>query len=128
MKRNFIPVLPLMIAAIIGFSGCDSAIGPTAATARNTSRAAALDAARSGELEAVTVTGPLAVVDGEFAVLYQGSTWYIKGLSLLADTPELAEGVTLTVTGEAAPVLDRDTEGNSLFFGYYLTVENLSIN
>jgi hypothetical protein len=73
----------------------------------NTARAAAVP---------VTITGPLAVVDGEYAVLYQGNPWYIQGFTNL----DIAESPSLTVTGEASPILDRDDEGNSLFYGYYL--------
>jgi hypothetical protein len=36
--------------------------------------------------------------------------------------------VSVTVTGEASPILDQDAEGNSLFFGYYLKAETLSIS
>jgi hypothetical protein len=130
MKRSFILALVLMTATIIGFSGCDSAIGPGVETAvlNNARAAAVLNANGPGTLEAVTITGPLAVVDGAYAVLYQGSPWYVNNLSRLADTPELTEGATATVMGERSPILDQDSEGNSLFLGYYLTVENLSVN
>jgi hypothetical protein len=127
MKTSIMGIgLILSLLAAIAFAGCDSAIGPTAETAAlNIGRAAVLD---SGDLEAVTITGPLAVVGGAYAVLYQGSPWYVKGLSHLTDTPELTEGATVTVTGEAAPILDRDGEENSLFFGYYLQAENITAN
>jgi hypothetical protein len=114
MKRSLLPVLTLAFAAI-AFIGCDSAIAPAVDTAGlNTSRSAAT----SGGLSAVTVSGPLAVIDGEYAVLYQGNPWYIKGLA----NPDFTEGSNLTVAGVVAPILDRDNEGNSLFYGYYLQV------
>jgi hypothetical protein len=110
MKRSFIwaAALALSLCAAIALTGCESAIDPTA-DALNVGRAAAAP---------VTITGPLAVVDGEYAVLYQGNPWYIKGLA----NPDIAEGSNLTVTGEASPILDRDDEDNSLFYGYYLYV------
>lgn len=118
MKHNSIPALVLTIAAITGFSGCDSAVGPTAeGAAMNTGRTVTAPApADPGGLETVTVTGPLAVIDGAFAVLYQGNPYYIKD-SVIAD---LAEGTIVTVVGERTLILDRDAGGNSLFWGYYL--------
>ena len=105
----------MLAFAVIAFTGCDSAITPAVDTAGlNSSRSATT----SGDLSAVTVSGPLAVIDGEYAVLYQGNPWYIKDLA----NPDFTEGSNLTVAGEAAPILDRDDEGNSLFYGYYLQV------
>jgi hypothetical protein len=121
MKCGFLLGLLLTFCIVITFTGCDSAIGPTAETgALNTSRAAT----GSGDLEAVTIIGPLAVIDGTFAVLYQGSPWYVKDVNRLGI--DLAEGETVAIIGKAAPILDRDNEGNSLFFGYYLQAENIS--
>jgi hypothetical protein len=127
MKHGFLLGLLLTFSIVVTFTGCDSAIGPTAETATlNASRTAILDTAGSGDLETVTIIGPLAVVDGAFAVLYQGSPWYIKGVSRLGI--DLNGGETVAITGKAAPVLDRDSEGNSLFFGYYLQAENIIVN
>ena len=119
----------LTFGTVITLTGCDSAIGPTADTAAlNTSRAVTADTNASSDLLTVTVSGPLAIVDGAYAVLYQGNPWFVKGLSRLPAPAELAEGVTVTITGEASPILDQDAEGNSLFWGYYLKAETLSIN
>jgi hypothetical protein len=131
MKQSFLPGFALMLTfgTVIAFTGCDSAIGPAADTAAlNTSRTVTTGASASGDLSAVTVSGPLAVVDGAYAVLYQGNPWFVKGLSRLVAPAELTEGVTVTVTGEASPILDKDPEGNSLFWGYYLKAETLSVN
>ena len=120
MKRSLLPALTLAFAAI-AFTGCDNAITPAVDTAGlNASR----NAATSGDLSAVTVSGPLAVIDGAYAVLYQGNPWYIQGLA----NPDFTEGSNLTVAGVAAPILDRDAEGNSLFYGYYLKVETVSVS
>jgi hypothetical protein len=81
---------------------------------------AALNTGRTAAVP-VTVTGPLVVIEGEYAVPYQGNPWYIKGLS------GIAEGAAVTITGEASPILDRDAEGNSLFFGYYLQAETVTV-
>ena len=129
MKRNFLPgfVLLLTFATVIAFTGCSSAIGPAVDTAvLDTARAAIVS--DTADLEAVAIIGPLAVVDGAYAVLYQGNPWFVKGLSRLAAPAELVEGVIVTITGEASPVLDRDAEGNSLFWGYYLKAETFSIS
>jgi hypothetical protein len=129
MKRNFLPGFALMLTfgTVIALTGCGSAISPTP-LALTTGRAITANAAISGDLSAVTITGPLAVIDGAYAVLYQGNPWFVKGLSRLAVPTELAEGVTVTVTGEASPILDQDAEGNSLFLGYYLKAETLAVN
>jgi hypothetical protein len=110
MKRSFIraAAFVLSLCAAIVLTGCESAINPTA-DALNTGRAAAVP---------VTISGPLAVLEGEYAVLYQGNPWYIKGPA----KANIAEGSSLRVAGGALPILDRDEEGNSLFYGYYLHV------
>ena len=114
LRGGSLPALTLAFAAI-AFTGCDSAIAPAAdAAGLNAGRSAII----SGDLSAVTVSGPLAVIDGEYAVLYHGNPWYIKGLA----NPDFTEGSNLTVAGVAAPILDRDDEGNSLFYGYCLQV------
>jgi hypothetical protein len=119
MKRSFILAMTLTLFAAIAFIGCDSAVVPIADTAAlNVSRTVTTDTI--SDLEAVTITGPLAIVDGQYAILYQGSAYYVKGLSRLGFSEALTEGTTLTIEGEAAPILDWDDEGNSLFFGYYL--------
>jgi hypothetical protein len=93
----------------------------------HTNRAALLqNVSGSSDLETVTITGPIVNGDGAFAVLYQGNPWYVKGVSPLGVDP--AEGEPATITGKAAPILDRDSEGNSLFFGYYLQAENITAN
>jgi hypothetical protein len=130
MKRSFILPLAFMLAfcTAIAVTGCDSAITNAAnTTTPDTNRAALLqNISGSSDLETVTITGPIAVVDGAFAVLYQGSPWNIKGMSRLG--LDLTEGETVTITGKAAPILDRDSEGNALFFGYYLQAENINVN
>jgi hypothetical protein len=130
MKRSFRLPLAFMLVfcTVIAVTGCDSAIINTADTAAlYVNRSALLqNVSGSGDLETITITGPIVVVDGAFAVLYQGSPWYVKGVSRLG--LGLAEGEPVTITGKAAPILDRDNEGNSLFFGYYLQAENISVN
>jgi hypothetical protein len=135
MKRNFLLafVLLLPFGAIITFTGCDNAMGYAAETAAlDTARAAAVSDA-AADLGVLTITGPLAVIDGpedlhrSFAVLYQGNPWFIKGLSRLRAPAELAEGAIVTVAGKASPILGRDGEGNSLFWGYCLEAEVLSV-
>jgi hypothetical protein len=114
MKRSFLlpPALLLTFCAIIALIGCESAID-------STTEADALNVAVPA-----TVSGSLAVIDGEFAVLYQGSAWYVQGLA----NPGFAEGTALMITGEAVPILTKDAEGNSLFFGYYLQAETVTAN
>jgi hypothetical protein len=130
MKRSFILPLAFMLAfcTVIAVAGCDNAITNAANTATpDTNRAVLLqDVSGSSDLETATITGPIAVVDGAFAVLYQGSPWYVKGMSRFG--VDLTEGETVVITGEATPILDRDNEGNSLFFGYYLQAESISVN
>jgi hypothetical protein len=55
MKRSFILALVLMTATIIGFSGCDNAIGPGAETAvlNNVRAAAVLNANGPGTLSEI---------------------------------------------------------------------------
>jgi hypothetical protein len=130
MKQSFILPLAFMLVfcTVIALTGCDSAISNAADAAVLHSKRSALlqNASGSGDLETVTITGSIAVVDGAFAVLYQGNPWYVKGVSPLGVDP--AEGEPITITGKAAPILDRDNEGNSLSFGYYLQAENISAN
>jgi hypothetical protein len=119
MKRSFLPdfALMLLFGTVIALTGCGSAISPAADTAAlNTGRAITADAGTSGDLSAVTITGPLVVVDGAYAVLYQGNPWFVKGLSRLAVPAELAEGVTVTIMGEASPILDQDAGRLPIFW------------
>lgn len=120
----------LALCAAVAFIGCDNAMTGAADTAAlDTGRAAAIfDAAASDDTTAVTVSGTVAVIDGAYAVLYQGNAYHVKGLTRLAGSPELAEGAEVTITGKAAPILDRDAEGNSLFYGYYLKAETIAVN
>jgi hypothetical protein len=114
--------LILAFGMVIAFTGCDNAAGPGGETAG------------SGALETLTISGPLALVEGagdlrkSFAVLYQGNLWFVEGMSRFAASSELTEGAIVTVTGCAAPILDRDAEGNSLFLAYYLKAESLSVS
>jgi hypothetical protein len=130
MKRSFILPLAFMLVfcTVITVTGCDNAITNAADTADlHTNRGALFqNVSDSNDLETITITGPIAVVDGAFAVLYQGSPWYVKGVRRLG--VDLAEGEPATITGKVAPILDRDNEGNSLFFDYYLQAENITVN
>jgi hypothetical protein len=127
MKRSFILAMTLTLFAAIAFIGCDSTVAPIADTAAlNVSRAVTTDTA--SDLKAVTITGPLAIVDGQYAVLYQGSAYYVKGLSRLGFNTDTAEGTALRIEGEAAPILDRDAADNSLFLGYYLQARAVTVN
>jgi hypothetical protein len=129
MKRNFLAGFTLLLTfgTVIVFTGCDSAIHPVAeAVALDTARAAIVS--DTVDFKAITITGPLAVVDGSHAVLYQGNPWFVKSLSRLAAPAKLTEGAIVTITGESSPILDQDSEGNSLFWGYYLKAETLSVN
>lgn len=115
----------LALFAALAFIGCDNAITPAQDAALNTGRAAAvLDTTAPDDTTAVTISGTVAVIDGAYAVLYQGNAYHVKGLSRLS--VDLAEGADVTVTGEAAPILDKDAEGNSLFWGYYLKAESVN--
>jgi hypothetical protein len=129
MKRNFIPVVVLIGALMAGltFTGCDSAIDPAVAPTA-LKAAGAVTTGGAGDPSAVTITGPLAVVAGRFALLHQGNVYYVTGLSPLVSPSEITEGMGLTITGEAAPILDRDGSGNSLFFGYSLKAATATIN
>ena len=63
MKRSLLPALAF---AAIAFTGCGSAITSAVDTAGlNASRSAAT----SGGLSAVTVSGPLAVIDGAYKAM-----------------------------------------------------------
>ncbi|MHB9292099.1 hypothetical protein Holit_01187 [Hollandina sp. SP2] len=107
-------LLMLSFWASLAFIGCESSLGPAAeATGLDTDRAAG-----------VRISGPLEVMDRGYAVLYQGSPWYIDGLS----DSDLVPGSTLTVTGEARPLLGQDEAGNSLFYGYYLYADAGRVN
>jgi hypothetical protein len=120
MKRNLLPALTLILS--ITFTGCGNGLSPEAAAR------AAVDSTGSQGPAATTVSGPLAIIDGAFAVLYQGNVYHIKGLGDFASDIDIAEGTDLIIKGETAPILDRDTEGNSLFYGYYLQAEKVSLN
>jgi hypothetical protein len=126
MKQSFILPLAFMLVfcTVIAITGCDSTITNTAdAAVLHANRSALLQTGSdSNDLETVTITGSVVVVDGAFAVLYQGNPWYVKGVSHFGVVP------AITITGKAAPILDRDSEGNSLFFGYYLQAENITAN
>jgi hypothetical protein len=118
MKQRFILALSLVLSfcAAIAFTGCETDLGTTADTiAFNTRRTAA---------DPVRVTGALAIIDGKPAVLYQGNVYFITGWVPSAITGS----ASLTVTGETVPLLDRDDAGNSLFLGYSLHAETVTVN
>jgi hypothetical protein len=123
MKQSLLPALTLVLSITITFTGCGNGLSPEAGAAR-----AAVDNAGSQSPAAATVSGPLAIIDGAFTVLYQGNVYHIKGLGDLASDIDIAEGADLTIKGETVPILDRDTGGNSLFYGYYLQAEQVSLN
>ncbi|MDR3115672.1 MAG: hypothetical protein LBU25_09155 [Treponema sp.] len=116
MKGSFIPALLLSFCTAITFTGCDGAIAPTADIAP-------LNPSGPGEGSAAAISGTLTLVEGTPVVQDQGNNYYIKG-----SLPMPGEGTALTVTGEAAPILGRDAEGNSLFFGYSLKAETVTLN
>jgi hypothetical protein len=123
MRRSFILTFPLMLlVSVIAFTGCENGLSSAAGTAAlNTGRATA--DTTGPEFPAAIISGTLTVVDGVPMVQYQGNNYYVKGSLALP-----GEGTALTITGEAVPILDRDAEDNSLFFGYYLKAEKVTVN
>lgn len=123
MKRSFMPALALMLAffAVIVLSGCEG-ISPadTAVDVAglNVSRSVAADAV---EPITVSVTGPVAVIDGKAAVAYQGIPYYVNG-------GDLTEGTTVTVSGNATPIIEWDVADNFLFYGYSIKDAEVTIN
>ena len=122
MKRSFVPVLMLALCAAIALIGCESAIDPATETAAlNTGRSAAADSADIEPI-AVSVTGPVVVIDGKAAVAYQGIPYYVNGGG------PLTEGSTVTVSGDAAPIIEWDAAGNSLFYGYSVKEAKVTVS
>jgi hypothetical protein len=125
MKRSLLPGLALilpLVAAIV-FTGCDSGLASKTDTAALNVGRAAVGAIGPGTFSPAAVSGTLTVFDGEPVVRYQGNNFYVKG-----SLPIPGEGTAVTITGEAAPILGQDEEGNSLFFGYYLNAGKISVN
>jgi hypothetical protein len=120
MKRSFMPALALMLAlcTAIALTGCESAVSPANAGNLNVSRSVAADAV---EPVAVSVSGPVVVIDGKAAVAYQGIPYYVNG-------GDLTEGAVVTVSGSATPVIEWDAEGNFLFYGYSIKDVKVTVN
>ena len=124
MKRSFMPALALMFAffAVIVLSGCEG-INPADTAAAdvaglNVSRSVAADAV---EPITVSVTGSVVVIDGKTAVAYQGIPYYVNG-------SDLTEGTTVTVSGNATPIIEWDVADNFLFYGYSIKDAEVTIN
>ena len=125
MKRSVLPCLALLLTLVTAtaFTGCESGLTPKTNTAvLNVSRAA-VGTVGPGEFSSVTVSGTLTVFGGVSVVQYQGNNFHVKG-----SLPIPGEGTAVTITGEAAPILGQDAEGNSLFFGYYLNAAAVAVN
>jgi hypothetical protein len=125
MKRTLLPGLALMLtfAAAMVFTGCESGLASKTDAAVLKVRQAAADVIGPGEFSPAAASGTLTVFDGEPVVQYQGNNFYVKGSLVI---PE--EGTAVTITGEAAPILSQDEEGNSLFFGYCLNAATVTVN
>jgi hypothetical protein len=106
-----------LVAASIS-AGCDSGLFQKAGAMN--AAGAATGAAGPGEF--AVISGILTLVDDAPAVQHQGNNYYIKTAPALP-----GEGTALTITGEAAPILGQDAGGDSLFFGYSLTAEKVSL-
>jgi hypothetical protein len=52
----------------------------------------------------------------------------MKGLSRITASSESVESSSITVTGGATPIFDRDAEGNTLFWDYYLNAKSVTLN
>jgi hypothetical protein len=126
MKRSFVSALVPILApfAAIALIGCESTLDtPQGVVAVNAARAVT-GTVSPGEFSAVTASGVVTLVDSAPVIQYQGNNYYLKGEGVTFP----GEGTEVTITGEAAPILGQDTEGNSLFFGYYLQAGNVTLN
>ena len=128
MKRSFVPAIApvLSLACALSFSGCEG-ISPSDAAFDAAGLSVSKPVAASAEPVAVSVTGLVVAVDGSpagagaTALAYQGIPYYVNGAAL-------TEGETVTVSGEAAPIIEWDAAGNSLFYGYSVTEAKVTVS
>jgi hypothetical protein len=83
-----------------------------------------LPEAGDGDLAVVSISGTLAVINGQLALQDGSNTYFVKGLSrLMRSVPGLSVGARVTLEGDASVIMDDGAVN-----GHYFKVRRLVLD